>query len=208
MRSGLRGCRAARRRRAKAVQRRSPVCILGAAPLPTAAVVYGPAPVAGALLATSRGAPLWPYWDAATRRQIEHTAAELGVRLVHCAHPVRAIERRRGAEIVAGVGAIAERPARLYAHLTGRCHEQFATFEALRGSPRPSVVFVPWGLADADLLAWASSVLGSPAEAEPLVGLFVGFDEASLYLQARSEEHTSELQSLRHLVCRLLLETK
>src|ERR1035438_1912479 len=26
--------------------------------------------------------------------------------------------------------------------------------------------------------------------------------------QTRSEEHTSELQSLRHLVCRLLLETK
>src|ERR1035438_7595425 len=29
--------------------------------------------------------------------------------------------------------------------------------------------------------------------------------EADFY---RSEEHTSELQSLRHLVCRLLLETK
>src|SRR5258705_10308258 len=27
-------------------------------------------------------------------------------------------------------------------------------------------------------------------------------------LQERSEEHTSELQSLRHLVCRLLLEKK
>src|SRR5438045_5993757 len=27
-------------------------------------------------------------------------------------------------------------------------------------------------------------------------------------LEARSEEHTSELQSLRHLVCRLLLEKK
>src|SRR5437899_4009832 len=27
-------------------------------------------------------------------------------------------------------------------------------------------------------------------------------------LDARSEEHTSELQSLRHLVCRLLLEKK
>src|SRR5258705_9428799 len=27
-------------------------------------------------------------------------------------------------------------------------------------------------------------------------------------LQQRSEEHTSELQSLRHLVCRLLLEKK
>src|SRR5205814_4843299 len=30
----------------------------------------------------------------------------------------------------------------------------------------------------------------------------------SLTLSARSEEHTSELQSLRHLVCRLLLEKK
>src|SRR5947199_10288615 len=28
------------------------------------------------------------------------------------------------------------------------------------------------------------------------------------FQQARSEEHTSELQSLRHLVCRLLLEKK
>src|SRR5262245_63960371 len=28
------------------------------------------------------------------------------------------------------------------------------------------------------------------------------------YLEERSEEHTSELQSLRHLVCRLLLEKK
>src|SRR5205814_5615842 len=28
------------------------------------------------------------------------------------------------------------------------------------------------------------------------------------YLETRSEEHTSELQSLRHLVCRLLLEKK
>src|SRR5438045_4534148 len=28
------------------------------------------------------------------------------------------------------------------------------------------------------------------------------------YLIGRSEEHTSELQSLRHLVCRLLLEKK
>src|SRR5258705_1909266 len=28
------------------------------------------------------------------------------------------------------------------------------------------------------------------------------------YLKDRSEEHTSELQSLRHLVCRLLLEKK
>src|SRR5947199_9620423 len=32
--------------------------------------------------------------------------------------------------------------------------------------------------------------------------------EYSLRLRGRSEEHTSELQSLRHLVCRLLLEKK
>src|SRR5205814_8878979 len=33
-------------------------------------------------------------------------------------------------------------------------------------------------------------------------------DHAVLAHQVRSEEHTSELQSLRHLVCRLLLEKK
>src|SRR5258705_9400636 len=32
--------------------------------------------------------------------------------------------------------------------------------------------------------------------------------DASGSLRRRSEEHTSELQSLRHLVCRLLLEKK
>src|SRR5258705_9079679 len=35
-----------------------------------------------------------------------------------------------------------------------------------------------------------------------------GSRDASLIAAARSEEHTSELQSLRHLVCRLLLEKK
>src|ERR1039458_5324126 len=32
--------------------------------------------------------------------------------------------------------------------------------------------------------------------------------KATLKIYVRSEEHTSELQSLRHLVCRLLLEKK
>src|SRR5262245_64218139 len=35
-----------------------------------------------------------------------------------------------------------------------------------------------------------------------------GSIEATLTALERSEEHTSELQSLRHLVCRLLLEKK
>src|SRR5258705_9597039 len=34
------------------------------------------------------------------------------------------------------------------------------------------------------------------------------FDGSSVAWPERSEEHTSELQSLRHLVCRLLLEKK
>src|SRR5205814_8245509 len=33
-------------------------------------------------------------------------------------------------------------------------------------------------------------------------------EEDGAWLACRSEEHTSELQSLRHLVCRLLLEKK
>src|SRR5436853_2175799 len=33
-------------------------------------------------------------------------------------------------------------------------------------------------------------------------------EEVRALLKTRSEEHTSELQSLRHLVCRLLLEKK
>src|SRR5262245_62977435 len=35
-----------------------------------------------------------------------------------------------------------------------------------------------------------------------------GYFPDSARTEARSEEHTSELQSLRHLVCRLLLEKK
>src|SRR5258705_3668289 len=37
---------------------------------------------------------------------------------------------------------------------------------------------------------------------------FVLIPQAKLRKSFRSEEHTSELQSLRHLVCRLLLEKK
>src|SRR5205814_9256068 len=39
-------------------------------------------------------------------------------------------------------------------------------------------------------------IYGLPVDMDPILSL------------ARSEEHTSELQSLRHLVCRLLLEKK
>src|SRR5437899_8127164 len=42
--------------------------------------------------------------------------------------------------------------------------------------------------------------------APTMATLFTGMSGVSL--GTRSEEHTSELQSLRHLVCRLLLEKK
>src|SRR5437899_8672070 len=59
------------------------------------------------------------------------------------------------------------------------------------------------------LLVWivggVLSLLGALTYAE----LAASNPEAGgLYCYIRSEEHTSELQSLRHLVCRLLLEKK
>src|SRR5947199_5300185 len=44
----------------------------------------------------------------------------------------------------------------------------------------------------------------SPDDADQLARAVVAVSR----IQTRSEEHTSELQSLRHLVCRLLLEKK
>src|SRR5438045_4903585 len=52
------------------------------------------------------------------------------------------------------------------------------------------------------------------AGAKRFLALFPGCDSGTphngvrLVFDPRSEEHTSELQSLRHLVCRLLLEKK
>src|ERR1035438_2317225 len=50
-----------------------------------------------------------------------------------------------------------------------------------------------------------------PMSAMPNAGLPQRVEGRNIYLcspEYRSEEHTSELQSLRHLVCRLLLEKK
>src|SRR5438045_4764786 len=55
----------------------------------------------------------------------------------------------------------------------------------------------------------ALPILASPQAKEVSSQIFgVRGDEIILFDQPRSEEHTSELQSLRHLVCRLLLEKK
>src|SRR5437870_7692218 len=47
-----------------------------------------------------------------------------------------------------------------------------------------------------------------PPRVEHPLFLEVGLDQVDLLLGPRSEEHTSELQSRGHLVCRLLLEKK
>src|SRR5437899_6941439 len=43
---------------------------------------------------------------------------------------------------------------------------------------------------------------------EGCAAAWLGIESPSYAAAQRSEEHTSELQSLRHLVCRLLLEKK
>src|SRR2546425_9731095 len=52
------------------------------------------------------------------------------------------------------------------------------------------------------------AVFGVFAFARVLAVQFIGFGLAIAVLLDRSEEHTSELQSLAYLVCRLLLEKK
>src|ERR1039458_5462254 len=53
--------------------------------------------------------------------------------------------------------------------------------------------------------ACSSALVAGPPS--PLYPHFFGVTPAKMEM-SRSEEHTSELQSLRHLVCRLLLEKK
>src|SRR5262245_63065911 len=61
---------------------------------------------------------------------------------------------------------------------------------------------------DGDLVTVESQVDPHLEVAEIHRRVVAGGGPALLFTNVRSEEHTSELQSLRHLVCRLLLEKK
>src|SRR5258705_6886339 len=54
----------------------------------------------------------------------------------------------------------------------------------------------------------AMACAGKPMPRADVIVLRKRGDNAAQNAEMRSEEHTSELQSLRHLVCRLLLEKK
>src|SRR5258708_19830324 len=75
--------------------------------------------------------------------------------------------------------------------------------------PSSSVVFcaTPWVLSRI-----ASSIKASPMTSFTSILTIAGIRRSSpgqrFFRSARSEEHTSELQSPDHLVCRLLLEKK
>src|SRR2546422_3703640 len=94
--------------------------------------------------------------------------------------------------------------------------------QALRRDPPPDCVVVTGGLHEsgaAQLLTLARdrsvSTLGLVEETEPdakglarRLGLTGYLEKPADPAEVRSEEHTSELQSRLHLVCRLLLEKK
>src|SRR5205814_6131696 len=57
-------------------------------------------------------------------------------------------------------------------------------------------------------LLWDGPTEPDPAKQNEIVETWITRGADVIAVAVRSEEHTSELQSLRHLVCRLLLEKK
>src|SRR5262249_61879399 len=82
-------------------------------------------------------------------------------------------------------------------------------FRSRHGVPRVYVVKVKGAVDDRSLVRWREpiDIDGRPTRAAAVRRLRFEGDKTWLEVElGRSEEHTSELQSLTNLVCRLLLE--
>src|SRR3712207_7844302 len=77
----------------------------------------------------------------------------------------------------------------------------------IRRPPRSTLFPYTTLFRSAEQFAELASALGTDPE-DPWAAFRPGSAEAELCAAARSEEHTSELQSRQYLVCRLLLEKK
>src|SRR5258705_10654164 len=99
--------------------------------------------------------------------------------------------------------------------LVAACVNPFFFFLMIRRPPRstlfPYTTLFRSGDARGLLVLVVGHVIGRRHVGGVEIGkrnLCVGVTHGSILMVLRSEEHTSELQSLRHLVCRLLLEKK
>src|SRR5262245_62823922 len=77
----------------------------------------------------------------------------------------------------------------------------------IRRPPRSTLFPYTTLFRSAPLLVQGTYICASAMLTEAILS-FLGAGTPQNGLRKRSEEHTSELQSLRHLVCRLLLEKK
>src|SRR3989441_6221619 len=77
----------------------------------------------------------------------------------------------------------------------------------IRRPPR-STLFPYTTLFRSRLLQFTLNEIGNWVNADQSSGRIIHIPNGKVFTEPRSEEHTSELQSLAYLVCRLLLEKK
>src|SRR5205823_7988459 len=82
--------------------------------------------------------------------------------------------------------------------------------EALDAGPKPTILVIQqkWPPEIFNKAGLAGEIMTTSAQAVGCIGLLSNGPSRDVDAIRRSEEHTSELQSLAYLVCRLLLEKK
>src|SRR5205814_5507503 len=147
----------------------------------------------------------WPASPAAHHARVDHP---LDLEVLHVSEApgdfLRDVEARYRLADDRVVGRVLERRFRVELELEPAISHQLGVGDALAVAANPAVL-------DREIAPGDAELLRRPVEqrlARRRAGL-PDLDAAEARRpQERSEEHTSELQSLRHLVCRLLLEKK